>query len=410
MLYTVDPSADEPIMLINQHIGFNDEDGQGISGSLFQEELLQLDTMNKKRIQIWISSPGGNVFEGMKIFHAMLNIKTKVDTYNCFMAASMAAVLFEAGRTRYMMDYALLMFHAPFMPSGEESDSIKEVLANYRASSVTAISQRIGKTTDEVSKMLEKDTWIGAQDAVTTGFADVIQESADYNKKRVIVNQRIEAKENPKVLYSIGKEIVQNLLSNDKNTTMSNEISKINMRLKLNDAAQVSDAIIEIDKIENRATTAEGKVIDLSTQITAITSTHEAAITEVQNKLITEVAAKDALKVELQSTKDKLIAMETDKKNAEEAAVKIEAKNMVEGFAKAGRIKNEETVKLFWIDLAAKDMVGTKAQLEALPLNKLAPVITVNNATVDPSLQPMNAMKLAVHNKLKREGRLPKTA
>ncbi len=51
-MYCIDHHSDEPIMLINTHIGSDETDGQGIDGSLFQQELLQLDSLGKKRIEI----------------------------------------------------------------------------------------------------------------------------------------------------------------------------------------------------------------------------------------------------------------------------------------------------------------------------------------------------------------------
>jgi ATP-dependent protease ClpP protease subunit len=50
-------------------------------GDLFQAELLALDQMEKKRIQVWINSPGGSVMDGYNMYNAMLKTKTKVDTY-----------------------------------------------------------------------------------------------------------------------------------------------------------------------------------------------------------------------------------------------------------------------------------------------------------------------------------------
>ncbi len=89
-IYTIDVESDEPIMLINKHIGNDDQLGQGIDGSIFQAELLRLDTMGKKRIQVWISSEGGIVMDGYKIYNAILKSKTKVDTYNVGICASIA--------------------------------------------------------------------------------------------------------------------------------------------------------------------------------------------------------------------------------------------------------------------------------------------------------------------------------
>jgi len=107
MIYCIDQNSDEPIMLINTHIGFDEADGMGIDGALFQKELLFLDTLGKKRIQVWINCVGGIVMDGYNIGSAILKTKTPVDTYNVGIAASIAGVLFMCGRNRVMMDYAL---------------------------------------------------------------------------------------------------------------------------------------------------------------------------------------------------------------------------------------------------------------------------------------------------------------
>ena len=93
--YTQYADTDEPVMLVNKHIGMDEEDGEGIMGDQFQSELMYLDTLNKKRIKVVICSPGGSVIEGMKMYNAVLTTKTKVDTYNGGIAASIAGVLFQ---------------------------------------------------------------------------------------------------------------------------------------------------------------------------------------------------------------------------------------------------------------------------------------------------------------------------
>ena len=59
-------------MLINTHIGFDETDGMGVDGAQFQRELLYLDSLGKKRIQVWINSIGGSVMEGYNIELAIL--------------------------------------------------------------------------------------------------------------------------------------------------------------------------------------------------------------------------------------------------------------------------------------------------------------------------------------------------
>src|SRR5580693_4406944 len=133
-MYCTDTSAEEPIMLINKHIGFDEKDGQGIDGSLFQAELLALDRIGKKRIQVWINSPGGTVMDGYNIYNAILKSDTKVDTYCVGICASIAAVIFQAGRKRIMADYGLLMYHNPYGGTGgDELDAMRNSICTMIA-------------------------------------------------------------------------------------------------------------------------------------------------------------------------------------------------------------------------------------------------------------------------------------
>lgn len=181
--------------------------------------------------------------------------------------------------------------------------------------------------------------------------------------------------------------------------------TKVTMRLRLNDSAPADDVVKAIDAIEDRAKRAE--------------TAKDEAILEAQNKAKLDAEEKDELKRKLKKAEDdkvkaqadyddcksQLDAMEEDKQKAEDAMNAEKAKNMVEGFAKAGRIKNEATVILKWTNLAKSDFDGTKAMIEELPLNKAAVVIPELNQLKDGDL-PTTAMGLAVKNKMKREGKL----
>jgi ATP-dependent Clp endopeptidase proteolytic subunit ClpP len=179
MNYTIDPNSEEPIMLIDKHIGFDADEGPGIMGDLFQKELFMLDGMNKKRIQVWINSAGGVVQDGWNIYNAILRTKTKVDTYCVGMAASIAGVIFQAGRKRVMNDYGILMYHNPFGGDDKSLDAIRDSL-------ITMISQRSSMNAFDVSKMMNRTTWIGADEAMTMGLCDEIDQSVEMNTKRSV--------------------------------------------------------------------------------------------------------------------------------------------------------------------------------------------------------------------------------
>jgi hypothetical protein len=99
---------------------------------------------------------------------------------------------------------------------------------------------------------------------------------------------------------------------------------------------------------------------------------------------------------EYEDCKSQLDAIMKDKEKAEEDAKKDKIKNMVEDFAKVGRIKNTEEVKLQWRTTGEK--IGfdeAKNLIELLPLNKESVKIEtvlnkVEHATSAESLREQN--------------------
>ena len=99
--------------------------------------------------------------------------------------------------------------------------------------------------------------------------------------------------------------------------------------------------------------------------------------------------------------------METDKKAAEDKAEAEKVKNMIEGYAKAGRIKNEATVILKWSETAKKlGFEETKSMIEDLPLNKISPVNSqIELRKLEEVAIPTTAAGLAAKNRLKNQGK-----
>jgi ATP-dependent Clp endopeptidase proteolytic subunit ClpP len=181
--YTQDVSAEEPIMFIDTHIGFDEQDGMGISGSDFMKELFELDNMGKKRICVHINSGGGSVTEGMAIFHAILNTKTPVDTYCVGIAASIAGVIFQAGKNRKIADYGTLMYHNVYNPK-QESPSASKALDAMQQAIIIMVASRSGISENQIEEMMAKTTFLGADEAEKMGMCDEVVPSGRMNKKR----------------------------------------------------------------------------------------------------------------------------------------------------------------------------------------------------------------------------------
>lgn len=341
-MYVVDYSADEPIMLIDKWIGYDEVDGMGIQGDLFQRELLELDAMGKDCIHVWINSPGGIVTDGMSIYNAILATKTKVNTRCIGMAASIAGVIFQAGRIREINDYGFLMYHNPF---GSNDDGSLDVMKD---SIIKMISARSGMTTEAVEKMMRDETFLTATEAVDMKLADVVLASGEVNIKRKVPSRDVKA-------YCREANKILNKILN----TSSMSLIKITNKLNLNDAANEDNIVAAITDIQNK----------LSAEQIA-NKKKDGDLEKMKKELDAKEEEFNKLKADYDKAKNDL--EEADKKaKAEETKVKKEkAKNLIDSYRLAGKIKLEAVNK--WQAQAEADYDGTKDLLESIPGNKAA--------------------------------------
>lgn len=171
-------------------------------------------------------------------------------------------------------------------------------------------------------------------------------------------------------------------------------------RLKLNDAATEESILKAIDAIENRAKAAEADNAKIKSEAEDKAKADEEEMDKLKAKIEKAEAAAKAANAELEKCKAELDAMNEDKLKAEEAMKAEKAKNMVEDFAKAGRIKNEASVILKWTNTALSlGLDEVKDMIEALPLNKEAEKIeqVINKVDV-----PTTAVGLAAKLRAER--------
>ncbi|KAA2242808.1 hypothetical protein F0L74_09780 [Chitinophaga agrisoli] len=386
-VYTIDPSADEPIMLINRHIGVDDVDGIGIIGDLFQQELLTLDTMGKDRIQVWINSPGGSVVDGYAIYNAILKSRTKVDTYCVGIAASMAAVIFQAGRKRIMADYGILMYHNPF--GGDNSDLINKM----KLSIVTMICSRSGMSETQCDAMMNRTTFVDSSEAFALKLCDEVELSGDYNKKRLqpVAN-------NSKVYWSEANKILNKQF--EKTPAMSTNMLKTTMALGLVEGVPEDAIVNAIKGVQDKADKAEAQVIGLEKQVKDAANLHQKALDEKTAEIDQVKASLTAKQKEFDEMKAERDQLKAAKDTAEKEAKEIAAKNLIQGFVKVGKIKDDAEIIAKWVVKATENFDDTKATLEELPLNKAAVVIPTENK-LDANELPTNALSLMAKIKAK---------
>lgn len=339
-MFTVDPSSNEPIMLLNKQIGktcLESGEWDGIpyvDGAEFQEELMWLDTMGKKRIQVWINSPGGSVMQAMNIFSAILKSTTPVDTINTGVCASAAGLVFMAGRKRTMADYAQFMMHPV---SGADEDA--QGAAAFTDSCTKMLSSKSNLSPDTISFMMASTTWLSASECLAKGICTDIEVTKDANKKGMPAG-------NVTAMLEFSNNILTQTINNLKPQVMT--LDKVTNKLGLVAGAN------------------EDAILNAVNSISEARQAAETALTEAQQQVADLQAQLDAANASLQEAQDAAAAAQAE---VDEIAAETAATEMVNSYKP--RIGEAKETLDKWVAKAKVDFEGTKELLESLPLNKI---------------------------------------
>ena len=150
--------------------------------SLVTAQLLFLESEDpKKEISLYINSPGGLVTAGLGIYDTMQYINSPVSTLCIGQASSMGSFLLAAGEKgkRYSLPNSRIMVHQPSAGfQGQATDiqiHAKEILS-LKDKLNKIYSKHTGKAVDEISKALERDYFMTAEEAKKFGLIDSVVE------------------------------------------------------------------------------------------------------------------------------------------------------------------------------------------------------------------------------------------
>jgi ATP-dependent protease ClpP protease subunit len=129
-------------------------------------------------ITVEIDSEGGSVFSALKVLDALASYphhKTARVSGAAFSAASYILTGFDEIE---VSNNAYVMLHSPYAESvvgtAKELSSSAELLRSLEAKMTKAYARRMQKSEQEVSVMLDRETFMDAQQAVACGLADRI--------------------------------------------------------------------------------------------------------------------------------------------------------------------------------------------------------------------------------------------
>jgi ATP-dependent protease ClpP protease subunit len=146
----------------------------GITANDFVRDLRDL---RGQTLDVYINSPGGEVFDGLAIYNALTKHDSLVNTTVDALAASIASVIAQAGNTRSMVKSAALMIHEPHglaLGTREDMQKMIEMLDTAGDQIAGVYADRAGGTVEEWRSRMADETWYKAEAAVEAGLADEV--------------------------------------------------------------------------------------------------------------------------------------------------------------------------------------------------------------------------------------------
>lgn len=182
----------EHAILSKRRVFLSDAVDQDTAKSIIRK-LWYLESVDPKAPIIFvINSPGGSVDSGFAIWDQIKMISCPVITLVTGLAASMGSMLSLAADKgmRFATPNSRIMIHQPLIGGvirGQATDleiQAKEMLKT-REMLVNIYAEKTGKSVEEISKALDRDNWMTAQEALEFGLLDKVVTSLEDLEKEI---------------------------------------------------------------------------------------------------------------------------------------------------------------------------------------------------------------------------------
>lgn len=166
----------------------------------------ELESLGGKNLKVRINSYGGEVAQGLAIYNLLKTYEGEVTTLCDGFACSAASVIFMAGRNRIMPKSSLLMIHNAWTYAAGDANELRKIAEQIEK--ITQPSIEVYKSVsnlneERIKQMMDDETWITADEALSYGFATEIVEDSPKQSLRdemfakiVLRNKELEKEKN----------------------------------------------------------------------------------------------------------------------------------------------------------------------------------------------------------------------
>jgi ATP-dependent Clp endopeptidase proteolytic subunit ClpP len=151
----------------------------GVEAQDFVRDLMGLRVSN---IIVHINSPGGEVFDGLAIYHALRDHPANVECRVDGLAASAASFIAMAGNKVVMQRNAQMMIHDASgieIGNAEDMRTMADLLDMCSDNIADIYAQQGGGTVEQWRAAMKVETWYSAAEAHTAGLCDEVANADD---------------------------------------------------------------------------------------------------------------------------------------------------------------------------------------------------------------------------------------
>lgn len=172
-------------MLLSQRKIFLDDEITTESANLTLKQLIYLREESDDPINIYISSPGGEVNAGLMLYDQLKGMSdVTINMYCTGLAASMAAIILAGGQkgNRFVLPHSKVMIHEPLIAgrgitgSATSIQQTAESIMETKKIMSELLAHDTGRSVEEISNAISYDNFMNATEAIEFGIVDAIVE------------------------------------------------------------------------------------------------------------------------------------------------------------------------------------------------------------------------------------------
>jgi len=168
-------------LLLDRIVFLGTEVNDVVANLLIAQMLFLEQSDAEAPIHFYINSPGGSVYAGLGIYDIMQLVSPPVYTYCVGLAASMGALLLQAGANghRHSLPHSRIMIHQPLGGArGQASDILIQAneIQDLKRQLNQIMVKHTGKSYEEIETATDRDNYLDPTKAKQFGLIDSIIE------------------------------------------------------------------------------------------------------------------------------------------------------------------------------------------------------------------------------------------